>query len=454
MNIKNRLSPSKLAHVLLSRADISIALMLLVFGLSLFSPLSVKAQSFDVEDPYICKNTLANYAHLADQQVEGQQEQLKKAVVLHCQDDYKASADLMDVILKRPDNLLSAELTYSHILQSINLSFTDFQRACDTAKLAVAFATSGKSRALEIRAELGYYAFCDITDNNIAHALQRLYELSKEAIAENQAHLELAVHNQISYVYYNLDQNQLAADELEAALAISRVINADDYSITLFNLIDAYLDAGQLIPAEQRLTLFSNLINDNSSQFEHWLFYYAKSYHALLSDDYQQVVEYIKEFDSIEPIESPELKVKLASVQGLACFYLSEFDCVATLFERHFNQLDLKTESSLNVLKLAILWYQQQANETLYKQAQTRYFDVAEQKLFRQQQAAKVLGVAKLNNEVIQLNADRAQKQLIYQSELNQIHSIVIAMASVFILLLLTIIYRIRQKTKRRKLFK
>ena len=281
---------------------------------------TVNAFEFDVEDPHLCKSTIAEYGQLADSDITTDQERLIQAVVSHCQDDFAGSIAIVDDLLKSPQSLTAAELTYTHILQSISLSNVQDKKSCDMAKLSVAFANSGASRALGIRAELGFYSFCEVTDENLAHALQRLYELNKETVSLDIPHLELAIHNQISFVYYNLDQNQLAADELEAALRISQEIAADDYIVTLYNLIDAYLDAGQLALAQQRLTLFASKLTESSSAFEKWLFYYAQSHYALLNKDYAQVLSYFEKFDIIEAPDSVALVEKLASVQGLFVF--------------------------------------------------------------------------------------------------------------------------------------
>ena len=139
--------------------------------------------------------------------------------------------------------------------------------------------------------------------------------------------------------------------------------------------------------------------------------------------------------------------------RDFSCFALKQYDCVDEFVNQYFSQLEPSEESSLKVLKLLIQWYQRQARNDLVAPLQQRYFELAEKKLVTQQQAAKILGVAKLNNEVIQLNAETVEKELAYQNELNRIHLVVIVMATILILILLIYLFRTRRKNKQRNLF-
>ncbi|WP_448212931.1 hypothetical protein [Colwellia sp. MEBiC06753] len=379
---------------------------------------SLQATEFDVEDPYICKNTLANYQGPITP-ANGEVEQLINAVRYHCLDDHQASIETLLPVLNQPAQLSPSQLTYAYILHAINLNNIDDDRSCDMAKLSMVNAANTDSVELSIRAELNYFSFCDVYKDNIPHALKRLYELNTKALQNNKLSLQLTIHNQLSFVYYFLDQNQLSAEEGEKALAISEQMASDDYMVTLFNLIDAYLDAGEVALAEQRLALYQSKLTDLSTDWERYLYQYARTYLLYLQGNYQAVVDINNSYFQQNAGQSPAFIEKQAGFYGLACVALGDLTCVEQVVNQHFLATSLADIERLATLELLINWYSASNQAADLAAVHARYFDLVHEKLIKQQQATKVLGVAKLNNEIIRLNSDDALAQLAQQQRLN-----------------------------------
>lgn len=397
---------------------IKLSVTLLVTLLLAFTS---SAASLDVEDPKVCHAAIEQFPIENQTEFSSDRQQLGFAVKLHCVDRYDESKALIDQLFSRSPELSPNELTYSHILQSINLNNIDDKSACDIAKLAMAYANAGSSQILQIRAELHYFSFCDLSDDNIAVRLNRLYELSKLAIEINEPHLKLAVHNQISFVYYILEQNQLSADELEVALVIAKEVSADDLTITYYNLIDAYVDANLLDNAQLLIEEYQQHLGGGGTAYEQWLLYYGTANYLYARNHYQQLVEHITTFDETEWPDSPSLVENLAIIYGLACFQLQDYKCAERIYTKHFvNDLPLETNNR-HKLQLMIDWYAHQQDLTTMRQAIQRYYQIIEEKLNNQQQASKILGVAQLNNEIIRLNAQEKLTQEQHQRTIDKI---------------------------------
>ena len=425
-----------------------LSAILISVAFTIFSLPKAYAASFDVEDPYICQNTVANFPepYLTP---ENNREVLINGVREHCLDNYQASSEIVSELLNDLAGLSKKEITYAYVLQSINLNNIGSNDNCDLAKLAVAHGHGSDSKTLAIRAELNYFSFCELHDGNTSHTLKRLYELSKEALAMESFNLQLAIHNQISYVYYLLDQNQLAADELEIALELGKKMKSDDYLITLYNLIDAYLDAGELSLAEQRIELYHQSLTEKSSQWEQWLVLFAESYLSLLKEDYEKVLELKDKLGKGEPNDSPVFNEKIAIIQGLACFELGQFSCAESVINTHLMSTPIEDINRLKWLALLVKWYDYKGQYKEMRITQQRYFDLAEQKLFTQQQAAKILGVAKLNNEVIRLSSLELEQKLEQQQHTNRMYTLAITFLSVLLVVFVIGYWRLSVKIKK-----
>lgn len=242
------------------------------------------------------------------------------------------------------------------------------------------------------------------------------------------------------------EQNQLAADELEIALAISEKMQSDDYLVTLYNLIDAYLDAGEVDMAQSRIAIYQQHMSEQSSVWEQWLLHYANSYHALLIKDFDKILEIKNQIAQLGPTDSPVFTDKINIIQGLACFELGQYECVENIITEHFIEQDYRDIRRLKLLELLIKWHGYQGNSEQMMEVQQYYFSLTQQKLFAQQQAAKVLGVAKLNNEVIRLSSEETAKQLSYQNEINRLFIIALAISLVMLLVLVVAYIRLKRR--------
>ena len=409
----------------------------------------VLAASLNVENPHICKDTLAKFEQPIAP-ITSPLDGLINAVRLHCQDKHQASIDTLATVLSSPIGINSKQLTYAYILQSINFNNIGDDNSCATAKLSMAHAMNSDSPALAIRAELNYFSFCNVYDDNTQHALKRLYELNQLAAEMNSPSLQLVTHNQLSFVYYMLDQNQLSAEEAEKALLLSEQIGADDYLVTLFNLVDAYLDAGELSLAAQRILLYGDKLPASPSDFEQYLYHYAKSYLAYLQGDFAQVLAIRDAYFLKTDYRAPSFEEKLAVLTGLSCAQLSQFDCVAGVIEQHFAQYltiqSMENISRLGLLELLIHWHTHQQDHLSLAKVHQAYFNLANNKLIRQQQATKVLGVAKLNNEVIRLNSEEVHKQLAVQQQTTKNYRIMLSVAVVLLIIVLLAYLQLRRK--------
>jgi len=405
----------------------------------------VWASEFDVEDPYICKHTLAKYKQpIAAPSTN--LERLINAVTAHCLDEHQASIELLSPVLQEPVGLTTDQITYAHILHSINLNNVGNDAACEYAKLSMAHAANSTSKPLSIRTELNYFSFCELYEENTPHALKRLYELSKEAIEIDSLYLQMNIHNQISYVYYMLDQNQLSAEEGEKALVLSEQLQSDDYEIVLFNLIDAYLDAGDLSLAEKYISHFKAQINENSTKWSRYLSLYAQTYLAYLQKQYRVVLDLDREILAIETEVSPSLIQRRAIVKGLSCSALNNIECVASVMAQHFSKPQWSNIDRLMLLELYIKWFSYKKDWEKVANAQQRYFDLTYQKLTLQQQAAKILGVAKLNNEVIRLNSEKTLKQLDYQSNINRVYFIALVVLGALLVVFIAVYWHLKRR--------
>lgn len=435
-----------------------LSLFTALFTMFLFN--SASAASIDVENPYMCKQTLAKYQQPITPQ-HSAHDSLVNAIRLHCLDQHQASIKALSPALAKPDNLTSKQLTYAYILQSVNLNNLADENSCTVAKLSMAYALNSNSELLSIRAELNYFSFCNVYDDNTQHALKRLYELNQMAVEMGDLHLQLVIHNQLSFVYYMLEQNQLAAEEGEKALALSEKLEADDYLLTLFNLIDAYLDANALNLAKQRLALYEQQLASAPSEFERYLFYYAKSYLAYLQKDYQTVLSVRQEYFDKTEVSSPSFTEKLVILAGLSCWELARYECLTQIVNQHFTQyvgekyIAKNSGEEINRLRLyelLIHWFTYQQDNHSLKKYQQGYFDLANETLIRQQQAAKVLGVAKLNNEVIRLNSEEVHKQLVAQKQNLQNHRVLLGVIAALLLVILLAYLRLRRKVSQQVL--
>lgn len=409
----------------------------------------VLAASLNVENPHICKDTLAEFTQPITPHTSPL-DGLINAVRLHCQDQHQASIEMLAPVLSSPIGIDSKQLTYAYILQSINFNNIGDDNSCPTAKLSMAHAVNSDSPALAIRAELNYFSFCNVYDDNTQHALKRLYELNQMAADMKNPGLQLVTHNQLSFVYYMLDQNQLSAEEAEKALILSEQIGADDYLVTLFNLVDAYLDAGELSLAAQRLMLYGDKLPQSPSDFEQYLYHYAQSYLAYLQGDFEQVLAVRDAYILKTDYRAPSFEEKLAVLTGLACAQLAQFDCVKQVIEQHFAEFltsqSLENISRLGLFELLIHWHAHQQDYPVLAKVHQGYFNLANEKLIRQQQATKVLGVAKLNNEVIRLNSEEVHKRLAAQQQTTKNYRIMLSVAVVLLIIVLLAYLQLRRK--------
>ncbi|MBN7826834.1 diguanylate cyclase domain-containing protein [Bowmanella dokdonensis] len=354
----------------------------------------------------------------ADNLQYGQEFYLKvrKAQALACGGKYEEAADILDRLLAtEPERDGSENYAYALYLAGIVTSKDNQAQRCDYYRRAEQEALRVNSESVHLGAQLELSSTCDIDAENIDQSLSKLYSLLERYSRPEDQAIRSDIFNNIGNLYAILGQNELAAEQYFKSYQMSQGVYEGETLITpLFYAVQAYLKSGLLEQARQAI---DELIHQNSqinSPLSNAWLNQAQANLALRTGDYQTLRASLVKWSVFLPeLSHADMDRTYRLYQARLCLHEQQLRCVQDYLSLELTQYPMEESEDLEYLSLladsfmALEQYDQAAL------AFRHYQRAAEQVIESQQGAAKILGVAQMLTDIVQLESslERAEQE-------------------------------------------
>jgi diguanylate cyclase (GGDEF)-like protein len=361
-----------------------------------------------------------------------------KAHWLICVGKYSQGSELLKSFINN-EQLDTSSRAYASATYQIGfvLDVQELPQRCDYYRKAEQLAED-RFNDIHLSAQLGQITVCNSEGTDIGKKLGRLFTLLEEFTNKKDKQAIAHIHNNIGLLYGGIGQNALAADAYEKSYLIGLDVYEKKNQIApLISLISALMGTGDFEEANvmiEQLRLANLEVNTPLSNI--WL-QFAKARYSYLTGDFDGLRSGLWKWEVFQKEVSNEQMDGLFRWYAAAmCLHDENKECVRLYLENTAkDDSRRKTGISRNKDYLSFLVEASLFLEDIPEaQANFKHFsEVITKKVFSQQESGKILGVAKLHNELLTLEANLAiaKKQ--------RIESMV--MISLIIITLLTVFY-------------
>jgi diguanylate cyclase (GGDEF)-like protein len=267
-----------------------------------------------------------------------------------------------------------------------------------------------------LSAQLGQITSCGQNNQDIGLKLGKLFALLESFVLINDQEAVAHIHNSIGLLYGNIGQNALAAEQYEKAYEIGlSVYEEKNQAAPLISIISAYIGSGDFDNAKRMIDELAKANTKVNTPLTNAWLYFAQSRYFYMTNDYESMRSSLSKWLVFLPqVSDKQMDALYAWYTTALCIQDHDKNCVEQFIQDRAVEDD--KHASLLSNNKDYLRFLVEANLYLGKVADSqeifaRYADKLTNKLNRQQSSARVLGVAKLHNEIIALEADIAKIQ-------------------------------------------
>ncbi|MDF2177261.1 GGDEF domain-containing protein [Aliiglaciecola sp. CAU 1673] len=356
--------------------------------------------------------------HLADRRLTPPQAfhlKLRKVQYLTCSGKHEEARELLMPLLEERDEANDGDYAYAMFLAGYTTSWKDLKTRCDWfAKAADLAKTSGVDPIL-LDVKLEYIAGCDLDTAGIEKNLSQMYALLERYSGPEHQLVRSDIFNSLGMLHVELGQNELAGDQFYKAYELSEETYTGETLMTaLANASHAYLRSGNLDKVKPLVEKMIQLNIATQSPLSNALLHQLLATQAEQSGDFQALEESLLKWAVFLPeLSIVDMEQHYRRLQASLCLHQQDLLCVRDYLELEVPQRPLAESDDLPYLRLVTEAYFALGENKAAEQAFTYFADTSEKTLRKQQSAAKILGVAQLRADIVNLesNLERAEQE-------------------------------------------
>ncbi|MFT4747861.1 MAG: diguanylate cyclase (GGDEF)-like protein [Congregibacter sp.] len=274
----------------------------------------------------------------------------------------------------------------------------------------------GKFSDVYLSSQLGLITVCDQDNQDIGVKLGHLFTLLKSYSEGNDLESLAHIHNNIGLLYGNIGQRALAAEQYEKAYKIGlNVYEEKNQLAPLISLITAYTGSGDYENANLMIEeLGRRNLKVNTPLTNSW-YHFAQSRQAYRTDDYESLRKSLRSWRVfLEQISDPTMQMLYKWYVAALCLHDEDRICVSDFLQKQndpASAMPARLSKHLYYNAFLVKAYLFLGDVEAAKLSFDDYSSITLDKIKEQQNSARVLGVAKLQNEVIGLETSLAESE-------------------------------------------
>ncbi|MBA6289303.1 GGDEF domain-containing protein [Colwellia sp. MB3u-4] len=338
-----------------------------------------------------------------------------KATQHMCRNEFKLADNTFKKLINLPENKINKNYYMAALLElGVNVAISQSGDECQYINLAFKKIIDETHHNIKFLIQRWHISYCE--GNQPVIILRKLYQLLKTLEQNNYLHLKTGVLHEIANQFANIGQASTAAKIRDEAINLTIKLNPEGINVEdYFNLTKDYIDAGDIVNAEQSLDNFLSI--SHKQKDDSYLTKLKLILTTTLAYEKQDFITMKSATDEMytlfNDVDNSFNSNKMNILRVIACYETKGADCVDAFMsniEQHLNHpIDGKNTW---LIKFLVTYYIE--NEQL-EQAQY-FFELYTQetkiKLIEQQSSAQVLGVAQLNQNIVEMNLRLAQNNL------------------------------------------
>jgi diguanylate cyclase (GGDEF)-like protein len=274
----------------------------------------------------------------------------------------------------------------------------------------------GKFSDVYLSSQLGLITVCDQDNQDIGVKLGRLFTLLKSYSEGSDLESLAHIHNNIGLLYGDIGQRALAAEQYEKAYEIGlNVYEEKNQLAPLISLITAYTGSGDYENANLMIEeLGRRNLKVNTPLTNSW-YHFAQSRQAYRTDDYESLRKSLRSWRVfLEQISDPTMQMLYEWYVAALCLHDEDRICVSEFLQKQndpASAMPARLSKHLYYNAFLVKAYLFFGDVEAAKLSFDDYSSISLDKIKEQQNSARVLGVANLQNEVIGLETSLAESE-------------------------------------------
>lgn len=362
---------------------------------------------------------------------------------LICMGRYTEALGMLESLVQEPDY---DKRTYSFASAIYQIGFIyDVQedlKRCDYYQQAESL-TEDKYDDIFLSSQLSQISGCNLTDNNEGIKLGKMYELLERYSRKNDKGAIAHIHNNIGLLYGSLGQHVLAAEQYLKSYELGLdVYESSNLLASLISAITSQMASGDYEGAKQTISELKKQNSKVNTPLTNVWVHFSEAGYYYRTEDYESLRDSLSKWRVfLDQINHAFYEGLFRWYQSALCLHEENAACLRSFLEqeskasagylksvnRNKDYLKLKVEIQM------FLGNQEEALKVFrsYNNEVTRRSNVW-------QASGKVLGVANLHNQIINLETS------LQEAENQKVWSISL-LAGVFLFVSITIIYVLRR---------
>jgi diguanylate cyclase (GGDEF)-like protein len=274
----------------------------------------------------------------------------------------------------------------------------------------------GKFSDIYLSSQLGLITVCDQDKQDIGIKLGRLFALLKSYSDGDDLKSLAHIHNNIGLLYASIGQRALAAEQYEKTYELGLNVYEEKNQVApLISLITSYTGSGDYDKAKLMIEeLGRRNLKVNTPLTNSW-YHFAQSRQAYRTSDYESLRKSLRSWNVfLEQISNQTMQILSEWYTAALCLHDEDRACVSDFLQRQ-NDTSLAMPASLSkhthyigfLVKAHLFLGDVEAAKISFD----NYSAITLEKIKNQQTSARVLGVAKLHNEVLGLETSLAEAE-------------------------------------------
>jgi diguanylate cyclase (GGDEF)-like protein len=274
----------------------------------------------------------------------------------------------------------------------------------------------GKFSDVYLSSQLGLITVCEQDNQDIGVKLGRLFALLKSYSEGSDLESLAHIHNNIGLLYGNIGQRALAAEQYEKAYEIGlNVYEEKNQLAPLISLITAYTGSGDYENANLMIEeLGRRNLKVNTPLTNSW-YHFAQSRQAYRTDDYESLRKSLRSWKVfLEQISDPTMLMLYEWYVAALCLHDEDRICVSDFLQKQKDPASVmpaRLSKHLYYNAFLVKAYLFFGDVEAAKLSFDDYSSISLDKIKKQQNSARVLGVANLQNEIIGLETSLAESE-------------------------------------------
>jgi diguanylate cyclase (GGDEF)-like protein len=267
-----------------------------------------------------------------------------------------------------------------------------------------------------LSSQLGIITVCGENDDNVGVKLGRLFTLLKYYSLKADQKALAHIHNNIGLLFSSIGQRTLAAQQYEKSYKLGlNVYEEKNQLAPLISLITAYTGSGDYENANLMIEELGRRNSIVNTPLTNSWYHFAQSRQSYRTDDYESLRKNLRSWRVfLEQISDPTMQMLYAWYVAALCLHDEDRICVRDFLQKQNDPASaMPTRLSKHMVYNAFLVkaYLFVGDVEAAKLSFDDYSSISLDKIKQQQNSAKVLGVAKLQNEVIGLETSLAESE-------------------------------------------